>query len=157
MKKRWLAGLMTPQYKKLPVTMKMWMQFNVMPRTQFTACVHDFTYCKTAVDLMLTDVHGSIGLRNVIHVCWRRPTALCKCMLLNVGRLIQWAIISIITQWSLSESLNCSLHYGMHGLYIVLYSTWWGSHCREAARVWAVSLAYSVLTWRGISLNCLTV
>jgi len=34
MKKRWLAGLMTQQYKKLPVTMKMWMQFNVMPRTQ---------------------------------------------------------------------------------------------------------------------------
>jgi len=33
MKKRWLAGLMTHQYKKLPVTMKMWMQFNVMPRT----------------------------------------------------------------------------------------------------------------------------
>jgi len=27
------AGLMTHQYKKLPVTMKMWMQFNVMPRT----------------------------------------------------------------------------------------------------------------------------
>jgi len=24
---------MTNQYKKLPVTMKMWMQFNVMPRT----------------------------------------------------------------------------------------------------------------------------
>jgi len=24
---------MTYQYKKLPVTMKMWMQFNVMPRT----------------------------------------------------------------------------------------------------------------------------
>jgi len=38
MKKRWLAGVMTHQYKKLPVTMKMWMQFNVMPRTQF---VHD--------------------------------------------------------------------------------------------------------------------
>jgi len=34
MKKRCLAGLMTHQYKKLPVTMKMWMQFNVMPRTQ---------------------------------------------------------------------------------------------------------------------------
>jgi len=33
MKKRSLVGLMTPQYKKLPVTMKMWMQFNVMPRT----------------------------------------------------------------------------------------------------------------------------
>jgi len=33
MKKRLLAGLMTHQYKKLPVTMKMWMQFNVMPRT----------------------------------------------------------------------------------------------------------------------------
>jgi len=30
---RWLAGLMTHQHKKLPVTMKMWMQFNVMPRT----------------------------------------------------------------------------------------------------------------------------
>jgi len=25
---------MTHQYKKLPVTMKMWMQFNVMPRTK---------------------------------------------------------------------------------------------------------------------------
>jgi len=25
---------MTHQYKKLPVTMKMWMQFNVMPRTR---------------------------------------------------------------------------------------------------------------------------
>jgi len=24
---------MTHQYKKLPVTMKMWMQFNVIPRT----------------------------------------------------------------------------------------------------------------------------
>jgi len=24
---------MTHEYKKLPVTMKMWMQFNVMPRT----------------------------------------------------------------------------------------------------------------------------
>jgi len=33
MKKRWLAGLMTHQYKKLPVTLKIWMQFNVMPRT----------------------------------------------------------------------------------------------------------------------------
>jgi len=35
MKKRLLAGLMTHQYKKLglPVTMKMWMQFNVMPWT----------------------------------------------------------------------------------------------------------------------------
>jgi len=29
MKKRLLAGLITHQYKKLPVTMKMWMQFNV--------------------------------------------------------------------------------------------------------------------------------
>jgi len=28
-----MAGLMTHQYKKLPVTMKMWMQFNVMPNT----------------------------------------------------------------------------------------------------------------------------
>jgi len=28
---------MTHQYKKLPVTMKMWMQFNVMPRTDFAA------------------------------------------------------------------------------------------------------------------------
>jgi len=34
MKKRWLAGLMTHQYKKLPVAMKMWMQFNVMLRMQ---------------------------------------------------------------------------------------------------------------------------
>jgi len=33
MKKRRLAGFMTQQYKKLPVTMKMWMQFNVMPST----------------------------------------------------------------------------------------------------------------------------
>jgi len=33
MKKRRLAGHMKHQYKKLPVTMKMWMQFNVMPRT----------------------------------------------------------------------------------------------------------------------------
>jgi len=32
-KKGLLAGLMTHQYKKLPVTMKMWMQFNVMPWT----------------------------------------------------------------------------------------------------------------------------
>jgi len=32
MKKCRLAGLMK-QYKKLPVTMKMWLQFNVMPRT----------------------------------------------------------------------------------------------------------------------------
>jgi len=31
MKKRCLAGLRTHQYRKLPVTMKMWMQFNVMP------------------------------------------------------------------------------------------------------------------------------
>jgi len=37
MKKRKLASLMTHQYKKLPVTIQMWMlvwmQFNVMPRT----------------------------------------------------------------------------------------------------------------------------
>jgi len=33
MKKRRLAGLMTHQYKKIPVTMKMWMQLNAMPRT----------------------------------------------------------------------------------------------------------------------------
>jgi len=33
MKKSWLAGLMTHQYKKLSVTTKMWMQFNVMPWT----------------------------------------------------------------------------------------------------------------------------
>jgi len=33
MKKRWMASLMTHQYKKLPVTMKMWMQINVMPCT----------------------------------------------------------------------------------------------------------------------------
>jgi len=26
-----MAGLMTHQNKKLPMTMKMWMQFNVMP------------------------------------------------------------------------------------------------------------------------------
>jgi len=32
MKKRGLAGLMTHQYKKLPVTKKMWMHFNVIPR-----------------------------------------------------------------------------------------------------------------------------
>jgi len=30
-KKRRLAGLMTHQYNKLLVTIKMWMQFNVMP------------------------------------------------------------------------------------------------------------------------------
>jgi len=34
MKKRSLASLMIHPYKKLPVTMKMWMQFNVMPRGQ---------------------------------------------------------------------------------------------------------------------------
>jgi len=34
MKKRRRAGLVTHQYKKLPVTMKMWMQFNVMPRIE---------------------------------------------------------------------------------------------------------------------------
>jgi len=33
MKKRCLIGIMTHLYKKLPVTMKMWMQFNVMPWT----------------------------------------------------------------------------------------------------------------------------
>jgi len=33
MKKRRLAGLIAHQYKKLTVTMKMWMQFNVMPWT----------------------------------------------------------------------------------------------------------------------------
>jgi len=33
MKKRWLAGLMTHQYKKLTVTIIMWLQFNVIPRT----------------------------------------------------------------------------------------------------------------------------
>jgi len=33
MKKRWLAGLISHQYEKVPVTMKMWMQFNVMPWT----------------------------------------------------------------------------------------------------------------------------
>jgi len=27
-----MAGLMKHQYEKLPVTMKMWMQLNVMPR-----------------------------------------------------------------------------------------------------------------------------
>jgi len=37
MKKRTLAGLVTHQYKKLPVTMKMWMQFNVMPWTSLCA------------------------------------------------------------------------------------------------------------------------
>jgi len=31
--KRWLAGLMTHQYKKLPVTTKIWTQFNVMLST----------------------------------------------------------------------------------------------------------------------------
>jgi len=36
MKKRWLAGLMAHQYKKLPVTMKMWIQFNVVPRTSLS-------------------------------------------------------------------------------------------------------------------------
>jgi len=36
MKERGLAGLMTHQYKTLAVTMKMWMQFNVMPRTRPT-------------------------------------------------------------------------------------------------------------------------
>jgi len=34
MKKRRLASLMTHHYKKLPVTMKMCMQFNVKPRTK---------------------------------------------------------------------------------------------------------------------------
>jgi len=29
-----LASLMTHQYKELQVTMKMWIQFNVMPRTR---------------------------------------------------------------------------------------------------------------------------
>jgi len=38
MKKRGLVGLMTHQYKKLPVTMKMLMQFNVMPRTHYYWC-----------------------------------------------------------------------------------------------------------------------
>jgi len=33
MKKRSLASLLTHQYKKLPVTMKKWMQFNIMPWT----------------------------------------------------------------------------------------------------------------------------
>jgi len=31
---------MTHQYKKLPVTMKMWMQFNVIPRTQIKERAH---------------------------------------------------------------------------------------------------------------------
>jgi len=33
MKKRRLAGYLKYQNKNLPVTMKMWMQFSVMPRT----------------------------------------------------------------------------------------------------------------------------
>jgi len=46
MKKRCLAGLMTHQYKKLPVTMKMWMQFNVVAwGLDITRCGCSLTSC----------------------------------------------------------------------------------------------------------------
>jgi len=55
MKKRWLAGLVTQQYKKLPVTMKMWMQFNVRPR---------LLYVKRSADTQHV-WHGAAGHRPI--------------------------------------------------------------------------------------------
>jgi len=53
MKKRRLASLMKHQNKKLPVTMKMWMQFNVMPwRSLGVAAV--YRHART----MLHKTHG---------------------------------------------------------------------------------------------------
>jgi len=37
---------MTNHYKKLPVTMKIWMQFNVMPRTKQYTHTNTHTLCK---------------------------------------------------------------------------------------------------------------
>jgi len=79
---------MTRQYKKLPVTMKMWMQFNVMPRTLdkveildiLDSSDHHMVRWTTLVDLDQVEYQGTIkdynkaefdAIRNQIaHVDW---------------------------------------------------------------------------------------
>jgi len=66
MKKRWLVGLMTHQYKKLPVTRRTWMQFNVMPRTPLAARINWSNLGKaqgTFSRLFLTNVFGDTLLK----------------------------------------------------------------------------------------------
>jgi len=66
MRKRRLAGLMTHQYKKLPVTMKIWMQFNNMPWTSLGA----FHVFRVGLDVNL--LHESVIYALYSERGWRK-------------------------------------------------------------------------------------
>jgi len=101
MKKRWLAGLMTHQYEKLPVTMKLWMQFNVMPWTLLGETQWSKT-CSTVIHL--TSQHRRVTPRS------KCPCVRYVCLILNL-----WIIISsrrgkrnMLITFTL-RSIECSL------------------------------------------------
>jgi len=59
MTKRWLAGLMTHQYKKLPVTMRIWMQ--LYGRAQdITRLLHHFEVDRTGAADAVKGQHGNL-------------------------------------------------------------------------------------------------
>jgi len=105
-KARWLAGLMTHQYKKLPVTMKMWMQFNLRPGLHsvwmqikfifdrpkvfavlvswlITRCLSMHTLTLFAKQLIITYVYFTYGKgnhrRHLNHNNGRRSARLLQC------------------------------------------------------------------------------
>jgi len=61
MKKRLLAGLMTHQYKKLPVTVKMWMQFNVWKQLSGSELTCSVGVC----------INSDLGSARFVKKAWR--------------------------------------------------------------------------------------
>jgi len=100
MKKRWLAGLMTRQYKKLPVTMKMWMQFNGRPVWFDRGVLSPYSMCWRKVDNETTDARcPTITL-----------TCLCSCALsYSKEQTYSGNFASILSLWNYCQ-LSISYH-----------------------------------------------
>jgi len=77
MKKRWLAGFMTHQNKKLPVTMKMLMQSNVVPRTK--PLYNNHAELSAVMRMRFTVATKAIAHQLHVHWNWARRPRLAGC------------------------------------------------------------------------------
>jgi len=88
---------MTHQYKKLSVTMKMWMQFNVMPRTRIYYKFVFFQVRVQDVNLIEEDHQSFEQLRNFIEL----TDLMCMLLTLTIGGGVMNTIVCNVSNDSI--------------------------------------------------------
>jgi len=122
---------MTYQYKKLPVTMKMWMPFNVMPRTSLWHSLpyHLYPHChqiqsKNSPFLFLApynSIHAILNRHNHVDFAYNR-IMLCYVMLVILLNIPVMYIVLTCTQWyTISTCRMCKHQRLLPCLYVSSY------------------------------------